>query len=314
MPSDPQPLPANSAPAIVSSPRLAVGRTLSWSLLLGVYGGWALLSYYAGALPWWLVLVAGGYIVCLHGSLQHEAVHGHLTGHERGDAALVTLPLVLWIPYGRYRALHRAHHQCPELTDPLDDPESYYWTPRQWQATGRAVRALAWANQTLAGRLVLGPWLAIGAFWRNEAALILAGDRAVMSAWGTHLLAAIPVLLWVSVVCGMPLWQYLLLFVWPGTALTLMRSFTEHRPLHTPDHRSALVEGSALSRLLYLNNNLHLLHHRYPELPWYRLGALYRSDPRGWRQCNDGFYFRGYREIARRYLFRPKDSPVHPQA
>ena len=37
------------------------------------------------------------------------------------------VPLTLWLPYERYRHTHHVHHIDARLTDPLDDPESFYW-------------------------------------------------------------------------------------------------------------------------------------------------------------------------------------------
>ena len=62
--------------------------------------------------------------------------------------------------------------------------------------------------------------------------------------------------------------------------------------------------------LLYLNNNLHFLHHGRPDLPWYALPATYRRERESLVEGNGGYRFAGYAEVARRYLFRAKDSPV----
>ena len=39
---------------------------------------------------------------------------------------LVGLPIGLVYPFRRFRALHLRHHADESLTDPFDDPESYY--------------------------------------------------------------------------------------------------------------------------------------------------------------------------------------------
>lgn len=285
---------------------------LTGVLLLCVYGAWAGLTYFAGALPWWLVAFAGSYVVCLHGSLQHEAVHGHVARGDKWNVALMMWPLSLWIPFTRYRTLHRVHHACERLTDPVDDPETCYWTPAAWQRFGPVGRALRTANQTLAGRLLLGPFMVIWVFWRREAILIAAGNRRIAAEWLLHLLGVAAVLAWVLAVCKLPIWQYLVLFVWPSLSLTLLRSYMEHRPDTSQERRTALVEGSFATRLLFLNNNFHLVHHVHPELPWYAIGKAYRARRDEWLERNGGFHFPGYWAIARRYLFRPKDSPVQP--
>jgi fatty acid desaturase len=64
--------------------------------------------------------------------------------------------------------------------------------------------------------------------------------------------------------------------------------------------------------LIFLNNNLHIAHHAYPHLPWYRL-------PPAWRLMREsvpdsGLIFAGYAEVMRRYLFRPYITAEHPFA
>jgi len=42
------------------------------------------------------------------------------------------VPLSLWLPSIAYRRNHLVHHNNERLTDPLDDPESYYSDPESW--------------------------------------------------------------------------------------------------------------------------------------------------------------------------------------
>jgi fatty acid desaturase len=64
--------------------------------------------------------------------------------------------------------------------------------------------------------------------------------------------------------------------------------------------------------LLFLNNNLHALHHAEPGLAWYRLPARYRARRNELLKANGGYRYDGYGEIFGRYLLRPKESAVHP--
>ncbi len=217
------------------------------------------------------------------------------------------------MPYRIYRESHLAHHATPALTDPLDDPESFYAGRARWGSLGRFWRMVLVANNTLAGRMILGPWLAVFAFWRREAARLLAGDIRHARTWAMHVALCAGVFAWVVGVCGMPAWRYVLLFAWPGLSLTLVRSFLEHRPATVQDRRTAIVEAGPLMSLLFLNNNLHAIHHEYPSVPWWRLPGRYRAERGAILQRNGGYLFAGgYAEIARRYAFRPKDTPVHP--
>ena len=65
--------------------------------------------------------------------------------------------------------------------------------------------------------------------------------------------------------------QYLLGFVYPGAALSLLRSFAEHRAAPEPGRRIAIVERAPLFGLLFFNNNLHAVHHAFPGASWRRL-------------------------------------------
>lgn len=285
----------------------------TWLVAGAIYAGWGCLTWFHDSVTWWLALPLGGWLVAWHNSLQHEALHGHPSRHRWLNAALAWPPLGLWMPYAIYRDSHLAHHRSPALTDPAADPESFYLPRERWSATSRPVRALLIANNTLAGRMIVGPWLVAGRFWSGEAGRLLAGDFRHAGAWLLHLALCALVLIWVVVLCGIPPLDYLLFFAWPGLSLTLLRSFTEHRPAGSQDQRSAIVEAGPLVRLLFLNNNLHALHHAHPDLPWHALPAAYRRGRGDILRRNGGFVFDGgYLEIARRFAFAPKDPPVHP--
>jgi fatty acid desaturase len=284
----------------------------TWLVVFAVYGGWGLLTWNYHALPWWLVLPLGGWLVAWYGSLQHEILHGHPTRNAWLNQALATPPLGLWLPYPLYRDNHLLHHRVAELTCPREDPESYYVMESRWRRLGPVARGLLVVNHTLAGRLLIGPFLTLAGFWGAEVRRVAGGDRDALRIWLGHGVGVALVLYWVVVLCGVPFWAYALLFVYPGLSLTLLRSYAEHRPAETQDHRTAIVEADPLTRLLFLNLNLHVLHHEQPILPWYVLPAVYRTERQALLKRNGGFRFSGYGDMARRYFFRPKDRPVHP--
>ena len=128
---------------------------------IAVYSGWLALTAAYHGLPWWLILPCGGWLVAWHSSLQHEAVHGHISRRSWLNAALALPPLGLWMPYERYCDSHLAHHRAPHLTDPVADPESWYVTPERWTTLRPLPRLVLTANNTLAGRMLIGPPLAI---------------------------------------------------------------------------------------------------------------------------------------------------------
>src|SRR5689334_1403969 len=279
----------------------------TWIVAALAYGGWIALTLGYHALPWWAVLPAAGYVMGLYGSLQHETIHGHPSRWQLVNEALAWVPLWLWLPYPIYRDEHRTHHDDAILTDPFADPESKYAGPADWPRFGAVRRAALRFNTTLLGRLTIGPVLAMSDFLRRELRAMIAGEPGRRRVWSLHALALVPVLAWLWL-CGVPLWAYVLLFVYPGLSLTLLRSFAEHIAAAEPKSRTVTVEAGLLFSLLFLNNNLHALHHARPELPWFALPRLARQLPR------PALRYNGYGEIVRRFLLRPIHAPVHPLA
>ena len=80
------------------------------------------------------------------------------------------------------------------------------------------------------------------------------------------------------------------------------------------EERSVIVEAGPALSLLFLNNNLHALHHAHPGVSWYRLPALYRARRDELLALNGGYRYGGYLEVARRYFLRPKEPVLHPYA
>lgn len=305
----------DAAAANETRPQAPLWRRLelpTWILVLVTYGGWLGVTWCYRFLPLWLVLPLATGLLTLHGSLQHEAIHGHPTRWRALNAWVAGVPLSLWLPYAIYRESHLGHHGAARLTDPIDDPESYYLTSASWQRCGPVRRALLRAMSTLPGRVLLGPPTVLVRFFSAEWHALRAGNGRHVTAWLGHLAACAPVLGWVLVLCRIPLGQYLAVFVIPGLALTLVRSFIEHRPAATQGERTAIVEAGPLMSLLFLNNNLHAVHHAAPGLPWYELPARYRRDREQVLAGNGRFLFRGYGEVFGRYALRAKDLPVHP--
>ena len=146
----------------------------------------------------------------------------------------------------------------------------------------------------------------------SEFSAIRAGDRRLARIWAWHLLAVTAVLAWVVAVAGMALWLYLLAFVYAGTALSMLRSFAEHRAHPAVQQRTAIVEGANVLGLLFLYNNLHVVHHRWPTVSWYRLPWLFRDHRAAIIAEAGGPVYGGYLDVARRFLVRGHDRPVHP--
>jgi fatty acid desaturase len=276
------------------------------------WGAFGLLTWNWQTLTFWLVTPIGAFLVCLHGSLQHEALHGHPTRSALFNEALVFLPVSLWFPYRRYRALHVIHHNNDDLTDPARDPECRYFDPQRWAGVPGWLKPVYTANNSMLGRFILGPALSSVVFLRDEARLLLKGDREVIVGWALHAVGMAIVWWWVSLVCAMPFWQYVLLVAYWGNSLTMMRSYAEHRAHESVGCRTIVVETNPVIGFMFLNNNLHMAHHERPWLAWYDLPGYYRSHREQLLKDNCGYLMHGYGELARRWGLRPKEPVAHP--
>lgn len=147
------------------------------TVLLGLvlYASWVALVWYHAYIPGWLLFLLGGYVVQWHFSLQHESIHAMRNWPTWLRNAFVWPPLGLWLPYPLYNRSHSTHHVNFHLTHPQRDTESYYRLAGDWQRLGRIKKALLMLNQTLACRLVFGPFVRLYKLVRREAARLLAG-------------------------------------------------------------------------------------------------------------------------------------------
>lgn len=290
-----------------------IARGVEWptlGLLVGTYALWALALFGMSQVSLWLAVPLAGWAIAQHSSLQHEAIHGHPFRDARLNAALVFPALALVIPYARFRDTHLAHHQDAILTDPYDDPESNYMAERDWVSIPGWLRAVLRVNNTLAGRLLIGPMVG-QAFWLlSDWRLARKGDRAVIRGWLWHLPAMAAALALVAL-SPMPIWAYLVA-AYVGLSLLKIRTFLEHQAHEKARGRTVIIEDRGPLALLFLNNNLHVVHHMHPRVPWYRLPELYRSNRARYLGVNDGYRYGSYGEIFRRYLWAAKDPVPHP--
>ncbi|MEC8276044.1 MAG: fatty acid desaturase, partial [Pseudomonadota bacterium] len=220
------------------------------ALLMIVYGLWATLALVFPDLPLWLSCPLLVLITVQFMSIQHEIVHGHPTRSGWLNEALVSLPLGLLFPYRRYRTLHLRHHNDENLTDPFDDPESWYFEPGDFAGQPAPVRWLWRANATLLGRLLLGPVLSVVGLVRMDLRAIFAGDRGILWDWVLHLLGVSAVLALLSL-SGFSLLAYLAFVALPSMSVLMIRSFAEHRASEAKEHRTAIIPDRGLFALLF---------------------------------------------------------------
>lgn len=278
-------------------------------LFLATYGVLAWAVFWLSDAAQWPAIILSAFAIALHSSLQHEASHGHPTQWRKVNTALAWPPLTLVIPWLRFRDTHLDHHRDATLTDPYEDPETHFMDPAAWDRLPGVVRALLLVNNTLAGRLTLGPLIGTARFLRSEW-LQRRIDPRIARGWLWHLpaLAAVVTLVALS---PMPLWAYALA-VYLALALLRVRTFLEHQAHEAARGRSVIIEDRGPFAFLFLNNNLHAVHHAHPGLAWYRLPAFYRRHRARFLRMNGGYRFASYREVFRAYFLSRKDPVAHP--
>lgn len=295
--------------------RLYPGEWPTWIVIAAVYGGWLgiLGAYQRELLNLPLATLLLAVWAAWFMSLQHELIHGHPTRSAQVNALFGYAPLSVWYPYALYRDSHLLHHTDSSLTLPDIDPESTYISQAHWNNAGPLKRHLLTARKTFLGRLLLGPPWGVAALLASESKAIARGDvrRALM--WLGHGTLCVGMLYGIQYFTGIPAWYYLLAVTWPALSLASVRSFYEHRAQPMVAERTVINEGGWFTRVLFLNNNLHAVHHARPDVPWYALPAFYRAQRATFLSHNGNFHLPGgYLQLLRQYAWRPVDAPAHP--
>ncbi len=291
----------------------AAGRSVEWptlGLIGACYAAWAVGIFVLPGLSVALAISVVAGAAALHSSLSHEVIHGHPFRARWANVLLVAPALTLFVPYLRFRDTHLAHHQDARLTDPYDDPESNYLDAGDWEVLPRALQTVLRFNNTLAGRLLIGPVVGQLFWMASDWRLMRAGDRAVLRGWLWHVpaVAIVVALVWAA---PMPGWAYLIA-AYLALSILKIRTFLEHQAHEKARGRTVIIEDRGVLGFLFLNNNLHVVHHMHPRVPWYRLWRLYRANPARYLGCNGGYRYRSYAEVFARYFWRAKDPVPHP--
>ncbi|MGY2291963.1 fatty acid desaturase [Pseudomonas sp. SDO528_S397] len=286
----------------------------TWLLLVGVYSGWFAVVLASHWLGLWLSTALLIPLVTLWMSVQHELLHGHPTRFNALNKLLGYAPFAVWYPYTLYRDSHLLHHNDDDLTLPGVDPESRYLAQRQWDTSNPVERAVHWLNKTVCGRLLIGSPLSLWRLARHEYLRLRQGRRDAWQMWLTHGAITLAMLAFIAQYSAIGVWHYLLLISVPGLSVAAVRSYYEHRPHPQPEQRTVLNEAAWPWTWLFLNNNLHLVHHDLPKLPWYLLPRVYTARREQWVARSGGFLVQGYGQLLGRHGVKAIDSPRHPFA
>jgi fatty acid desaturase len=291
----------------------STSRAIEWptlALLVACYALWALATLWVSTLSVPLAILLTVIAIAQHSSLTHEAMHGHPFRNASLNEATVFPCIGLFVPYRRFRDLHLAHHVDSILTDPYDDPESNYLEPAVWHTLPRWLQQLLLLNNTLAGRMVFGPAISLVVLVKEDIHAIRSGDLAVRNAWLVHIPAVLPVLAWVAW-SPMSIWAYLLA-AYGGFSILKIRTFLEHRAHERCAGRTVVIEDKGPLALIFLNNNLHAVHHMHPTAAWYKLPRIFAQNRDKYLKRNEHYYYSSYKEIFMQHFFKAKDPVPHP--
>ena len=263
----------------------------SLALLILCYLGYAIITIRAGDLGVWISIAFLVPILVLHSSLQHEFIHGHPSPNRIVNDLLVSPAIGIFVPYLRFKDLHLVHHYDPNLTDPYVDPESNYMDPEKWYQLSKWRQVLRNFNNTLLGRMLIGPFADILWYYGKDALEGLKGDQRIAYSYIYHLFGLMPVFAWHMSVSSMPLWIYFIAAYLTMSVLKV-RTFLEHTAHDRIVARTVVIEDRGLLALLFLNNNYHAVHHSNPRLTWHRLPKEFNKRRAEFLHRNDGYWFK----------------------
>lgn len=280
-------------------------------LIAACYSSWFIILFFLSSLQPIIAVAMLVPTLTLHSSLQHECIHGHPFRHRWLNDLVIGLPLGLMVPFIRFKDMHLEHHQNASICDPYDDPESWYVSQAFWHRLPGPLKRLFEINNTLVGRICLGPLLSVVRMVIDDAGSIARGNRRILKAWIFHAIVGGSVIALVLRYSPLPLWAYMIA-CYGGFSLLMVRTYLEHQAEESVRGRSVIIEDRGPFSFLFLNNNLHAVHHAYPAVAWHQLPALYRRHRNRFLAMNKGYRFDSYGEILRRFAFRRKEPVVYP--
>jgi len=270
-----------------------------------VFVSWDGLPGQLQAQPLFMALILAP-LITLFSSLTHEVTHGHPFRSGLANDLLMIIPYGLLVPHYRFKDTHLAHHKDVNLCDPYDDPESWYQARADWQQRSRISLAVFNFNNTLFGRMLIGPLIGMTGFIKCDFHHAMRGEWHIGGKWMLHITLAAILLASVAMYGALPVWS-LLLAAYLGMSLLMVRTYLEHQAHEKVRGRSVIIENGGLFAFLFLNNSLHAVHHAYPAMAWYRLPKLFADNRERFLKLNDGYAFGSYRTVFSRFFFSRKE-------
>jgi fatty acid desaturase len=235
-------------------------------LALATLAGFALSCWGAlsGVGPFWAAALANTVFIYALYTPVHDASHTAIVPRMKGlrwvnTAVGMACAAPLWIFFHEHRKSHFRHHA---RTNMEDDPD-------------------LWAKGSFARvTLIQIPWLLVNYF--NPVALWRACNDMRLSAaerWGTMALFALSLAVVATIVAAGYGAELVVLWLIPWfVGLHIMQTLFGWAPHHdhseTGRYRDTRIADYPLADILTLQQNLHLIHHMLPAVPWYRYRAV----------------------------------------
>ncbi|HEU4969702.1 fatty acid desaturase [Sphingomonas sp.] len=231
----------------------------------------------SGAASPWLLTLPLGISAYLHYTPAHEAIHRNIVRSRRFDPANRLIGWWAGVLLGMsWPLLLRTHHAHHAHTNGERDPDAFVQGPL-WRLFPLA------ALSVVTNLVPIPAWRMI--YGRETPNLGYLDAWKVMRAreWRTHQIAhgLMCIAVWVAVALGHGA-EIFALYVVPATVGRLLMgiflSWLPHRPFAAGDryHATALRRGRLLA-IASIGHSLHLVHHLWPRVPFYRYGRLYRA-------------------------------------
>lgn len=237
---------------------------LALFVVLGELAIWV--ARLALGLPLWIGALAATLLAYLAFTVMHEASHGNLHGERRGlkragEALGWVAGMTLLAPYPAFRVLHLRHHSYTNHPD--KDPDMH--------VAGSSLLAVLVRCATIVPHYYLS--FLFGDASRSAQAK--AERPAVLAT--TAVYAIVIALLAIS---GYAL-EVMTLWVGPAVLASAMLAFAfDWLPHHPHSGRGRMRDTRAIPGLLLevllLGQSLHLVHHLWPRVPFYRYGRVFR--------------------------------------
>ena len=233
------------------------------------------------------------FVLLLHDGMHHTLLRSRVWNRWLS----VGLGGCVAISFTAYQVMHEQHHRY--LGDPRD-PDEY----RNYTSSAPLVWALHFLRLTVGCFLyvLLIPVLA----WRRGTAedrRHILEEYAVLAVAWTAVCAVVPFPILVRV------WILPLVCV---AVMTQLRGFTQHGITDPSDPllASRSIHPGPLVRFLVLNENYHLEHHLYPEIPSYHLHQLHRLLRDRYPRSVSGPSYAGFLARFLRATWRRDETPI----